>query len=117
MMARETQVREVSVEEAKREFDSLLFAVEHEQAEVLVKEEGRTVARITAPAANDEELEDARKRFVARIDALQHRVAGIPTRELNRAIDSAVKDVRAKQRAGKLSNHRGRGNCKANDNS
>ena len=93
-MAQPMAVKEVSVEEAKAELETLLTEVARKDTQVMNDDVGRVIARIV-PSDDPEEV---RQRFFARADALQARMADVPPRELGRLIDRAVADIRSVRR-------------------
>jgi len=93
-MGKTVAVKEVTIQEARGKFDELLADVEQNQTQIVVRNAGRVIARIV-PTPDPEE---SRRQFFAQVDVLRERFADVPTRELNRLVDRAVKDVRSSRR-------------------
>lgn len=93
-MARPRAITEISIDEAKEQFDSLIASVRDQNTEVVLKENGQAVARIV-PSNTQEE---ARRAFIAEAQTWQRSFDDVPTRELERMIDRAVAEVRSKRK-------------------
>ena len=95
-MSRALLTREVSIAEAKAQFDTLIAEVARSDNEVAITDGHRVIARLVPPA----DAEAARERFFTRVDVLRERFANVSSRELERLADAAVDDARRRLNSG-----------------
>src|SRR5687767_5226231 len=96
-MSKTALKKEVSVQEAKTDFDRIIALVEQGETEVVLTQAGKTIARIVAP---DDVVGEAKSRFFTQAADLQRAFRDEPTRDLEAKIDEAVRQVRQKRRSG-----------------
>jgi antitoxin (DNA-binding transcriptional repressor) of toxin-antitoxin stability system len=94
-MSKSLLTKEVSLEEAKAQLDTLISEMQKQEVEVIVTLAEKPVARIVPPLSAREE---AHRRFFARADELRRAFADLPTRELDAMIDRALTEVRAQRK-------------------
>jgi antitoxin (DNA-binding transcriptional repressor) of toxin-antitoxin stability system len=96
MMPRTALPREMSVDQARADFDGLVAAIKQEAQEIILTEDGRTIARIVP---SGDSTFTARMKFFREAERLREGFKGMPTRDLESLIDSAVTAVRAETKA------------------
>ena len=91
LLSKATSIREVSVEEAKTEFDTLIDSVRRRKTSFILKQAGQAIARIVP----SDPREESRREFFAEAKALRRSFADLSARELEQLIDRAVVEVRS----------------------